>query len=305
MDRKLLDRYARGECSEAERREVEQWLHGEDELPAGSPQPVHRGEEIWRQLEVRTSLSRRPRKLYTILGTAAAVLFVLFTSIYLFRKPASEAKWIVVDNPSGKQLTLTLPDSSVIHLTGGSSIAYPERFRREIRFIKGEAYFSVHGNPERPFLVNTPDSSRILVLGTEFNLRWPLQITLMTGKVAYQKGAGQQILLPGEQLTLVDGSVHKERIVHPERAGAWKDGVLWFDRTPINEVLAQIQRYYGITFSGMDAVEQQELSGKFKDQPLDQVLRIISQSTDIAFRRQGRNVTITKKSKTSHHHEFQ
>ncbi len=311
MDRELLDRYARGECTGAECRQVEQWLQGEEELPAASTQAIQRGQEIWGLLEARASETPPSRKrlhiAYITAGLAAAVLLAFLVPAHLFRKPAPAASeaWAFVNNPPGKLLKLTLPDSSTIHLAGGARIAYPKRFandRREIRFIDGEAYFSVHADPARPFLVNTAEDSKILVLGTEFNLkqpnsRQPLQITLMSGKVAYQKGSGQEVLLPGEQLTVIHGNIRKRHIAHPESAGAWKDGILWFERTPIREVFEQIQQYYGVTFSGMETVEQQELNGRFNRQPLDQVLRIISQSTNISFDRKGNEVRIIKKSK--------
>jgi ferric-dicitrate binding protein FerR (iron transport regulator) len=310
MDRELLDRYARGECTGAECRRVEQWLQGEEELPTTSAQAIQRGQEIWRLLEARTSETppsrKRLRIVYIAAGLAAAVLPAFFVPTHLFRKPAPVAReaWAFVNNPPGKLLKLTLPDSSTIHLAGGARITYPKRFandRREIRFIDGEAYFSVHPDPARPFLVNIAEDSKILVLGTEFNIKQPdagqpLQITLMSGKVAYQKGTEQEILLPGEQLTSIHGNIRKRHIANPQSAGAWKDGILWFERTPIKEVFEQLQRHYGVRFSGIATVEEQELNGRFDRQPLDQVLGIISQSTDISFERQGSEVCIVKKS---------
>lgn len=296
MDRKLLDRYLKGDCTEAERLQVEAWLQKEDALPATPPRNTLHGKQIWLQLKTRINGNRRfPRKTLTI--AAAAMLLVLLAVTQLVRKPA-EPEWITVDNPSGKQLTLTLPDNSIIHLAGGTTLSYPRKFtgtQREVRFIKGEAYFSVHANPQMPFVVSNPDSSKILVLGTEFNVRLPLQITLISGKVAWKKGTEQQTLLPGEQLSLINGNASKQHVTNAQLTGAWKDGVLWFDRTPVAEVLDRIERYYGIRFSGEENVEQQEISGKFIRQPLDEVLRIIGQTMGISFQREERNVKIINK----------
>lgn len=308
MDHRLLNRYLRGECSEAEKDAVERWLREEEELPPVSPQAEDTGAHIWQGLEsqINTATNRRayvPRILL-VAGTAAAVVLAAIGMwLHFVGSPHEAEKWTRVDNPAGKLLTITLPDSSIVHLAGGSCISYPSKFAdtlREVRFHQGEAYFSVQHDIHRPFRVSTGSSNGIRVLGTQFNLRQrtkdePLQITLTKGKIAYQTAEKTYVLAPGDQITDSGGKINQGRAANLRQATAWVDGTLWFEDTPIGEVFATLQSHYSITFSGMEHVEAQNITAKFQRQPLDKVLRMLGQSTGLVFARTGNNVAIAKK----------
>ena len=83
-----------------------------------------------------------------------------------------------------------LPDGSMAHLYYNSRVIYPKDFlenHRNVRIKKGEVYFDVERNPERPFVISARDA-RIEVLGTSFNVNtnFPdqkVEVYVQSGKV--------------------------------------------------------------------------------------------------------------------------
>lgn len=308
MDKELVERYLRGTCTETEKHSVEEWLHKDDELPPAPPADNSVKDQHWLQLEarIREKPAKRPairRLIWTLSSAAALLLLALGIGIFRSTSTPKPLEWVQVDNPMGKRSTLTLPDGSVVQLAGGSSIMYPKQFAdtlREVRFLQGEAYFTIHRDMHLPFVVHTGETEYIRVLGTEFNVRHadgyhPLQITLIQGSIAYHTATQHFQLVPGEQLTSSGGELAKQQLADTGPVFAWTTGTLWFAETPLQEVFSRLEQHYGVTFSGTGTVEHQLLTGKFTRESLDRVLRVISQSTDIVFTRKGRQIVISKK----------
>jgi len=82
-------------------------------------------------------------------------------------------KLIERDNNTNAPLIVVLPDGSKITLSKNSKISYPEQFaqleKREV-FLRGEAFFEVTRNPQKPFFVFA-DGLVTKVLGTKFKVR--------------------------------------------------------------------------------------------------------------------------------------
>ena len=65
-----------------------------------------------------------------------------------------------------------LPDGSVVWLNAGTTLRYPTVFKKDNRSVelKGEAYFEIQADQERPFYVNTQNGLSVYVYGTKFNV---------------------------------------------------------------------------------------------------------------------------------------
>ena len=66
----------------------------------------------------------------------------------------------------------TLPDGSFVTLNKNSSIHYPKKFpgrKRNIE-LKGEAFFTVTPDKEKPFVISVNDVT-VTVVGTSFNIK--------------------------------------------------------------------------------------------------------------------------------------
>jgi ferric-dicitrate binding protein FerR (iron transport regulator) len=90
-------------------------------------------------------------------------------------QPIDDVKPVTANNslatPRAGQYQVTLPDGTRAWLNAASSIEYPTSFgpkERRVR-IKGEVYFEVSHNKNKPFIAET-EGQEIQVLGTHFNV---------------------------------------------------------------------------------------------------------------------------------------
>lgn len=319
MDHKLLERYFRGDCAPEENERVAQWLSQQDEdLPEaqlGTRNNTSIQTELWSNLNTRISADQQKRSVINSLNpqflriiSIAALIFISASVAYLFikQRPAKETilSWKQVKTEPGKQLTITLSDGSSVQLNGGSVFEYPSQFSktsRSVKMIRGEGYFSISTDVNRPFKVNTPGKSSIQVLGTQFNVKLKpvsqsLDITLIHGKIAFTTPDNRLLMKPGEQLLYDTGNkkVNSTKMVDTDLIKAWKDGIMWFKDTPILEVFAELEQYYGVKFIHNRKIEQQNFNGKFNRKSLSEVLKLIQYSTDLKFTIDGSNITVYK-----------
>nr|WP_254229162.1 FecR domain-containing protein [Agrobacterium salinitolerans] len=102
---------------------------------------------------------------------------------------------------------LSLEDGSRISLNTDTAIAvhYSQKERR-ITLLRGEAYFDVAKNPERPFVVED-GALTAKALGTHYSVRTgngalPQEVQVEEGRVEVTTGAETAVLTPGEAVTL-------------------------------------------------------------------------------------------------------
>ena len=149
-----------------------------------------------------------------------------------------------------------LPDGSTVTIGAASAIevAFSER-RREVRLIKGEAYFDVEPDKDRPFLVDA-NGTLVRVLGTEFNVSLEqnaVDIAVSEGRVEIIKASNsdvinesdiKHVLTAGQRVTSPStGRVEPVKAIEIEQVASWRHGELvWID-TPIFSIIEDLNRY--------------------------------------------------------------
>lgn len=205
----------------------------------------------------------------------------------------------------GEEYQLALADGTQVWLNSESVLKYPVTFsgnKREVE-LKGEAYFEVAHNAEKPFLVSTTEMN-VTVLGTCFNISaYPddeaVHTTLVEGRVKVYNNIGErseEILSPNQQFVYskTDNQVHVD-IVNAKFYSAWKDGAFTFVDEPLSSIMKKLERWYDIRifFQGQD-VQSLRFSGKLKRfETCNEVLEVISKTSHVNFEIRGdRNVII-------------
>ena len=188
---------------------------------------------------------------------------------------------------------ITLSDGTEIWLNSDSRLEYPGQFaanERRVR-VSGEAYFKVHRDTNRPFIVETPRQS-VTVLGTEFNVSAypsePESTTLASGSVSVSPQAGTPTtLVPGEQAVLDSIthtlSVHK---VNVNDVISWKNGIISIENLSLSEILKIVSRAYNVDFvSAIPPSEDIVLRGSVSsEESLEVFLSVLSKIADINFK---------------------
>lgn len=200
----------------------------------------------------------------SIVKYAAVILFIFgFYSIYYYfivsdqyNKEEKRIEYTVHANPPGKKTKYKLPDGSVVFLNSSSSIEYVKTFNGEERkvHLKGEAYFEVAENIEKPFIV-VSNGITTTALGTIFNINaYPgyeiVRVSLLEGKVEIQNpidGGLPILLLPGKELHVNSKqNTYTEKSFNTASVVGWKEGRLVFIHSDFEKVKLSLERWFGV-----------------------------------------------------------
>lgn len=177
---------------------------------------------------------------------------------------------------AGEQRAVTLPDGSRVTLNTESAIALDfVKGQRDVRILKGEAYFDVRSGSPIPFRV-AGHFGDVEVRGTAFSVKLDDRednVVLSRGAVDVASRTQPQehaLLSPGEMVSVTATSISPVRKIDTERSLAWLEGRIIFDDQPLGDVLNDLRRYYsGRIFVANSAIERVAVSGNYKlDQPL-------------------------------------
>lgn len=238
--------------------------------------------------------SSKKLSLRTILKYAAIILPLVIASSILL----NGVKWDIFSNnnycniivPKGQIQEIVLADGTKIWLNADSELKYPKEFKGNSRkvYLKGEAYFSVTKNKQKPFIVNS-DLMEIKVLGTEFNLSCyenskNVKATLYEGKIAYVTKDNEGVLEPGFQVILDKASNEVEvKKVNVSQFTSWKDGIYIFDEIRVEDLAVKIARWYNIeVIIKSDSVKEMKFTGAMeKKMPVDFIKELLEETNSV------------------------
>ncbi len=313
----LLAKYFANNITKAEKREVELWRDASDE----NQKHFNHYQQLWNrasrvvdmddgQVEValkavkkRMSFNNVKKTNWRIIWQVAAMLIVSvgLTVIYHIVGNVGDSSDIrfamqEVTAITGGSTELKLPDGSNVHLFSGSKLLFPVEFSSKERQVQlvGEGFFEVVHNTQSPFIVRTAQLN-IKVLGTSFNVRAygdVVETVLVEGKVALeQEVAGHTqvlgTLIPNQRS--IYNHVSKSLVVvdehDVEKYTGWIAGRLIFDGTPLAEVVRQLEKWYHVKIKIIDdRIKTYKITGEFKEEPLEEVLKLIQLTSPIEYK---------------------
>lgn len=205
--------------------------------------------------------------------------------------------------PNGGEYRMVLEDGTIVWMNSASTIEIPEHFDRAERRVrlKGEAYFEVKSDVNRPFYVEAGQAC-IQVLGTKFNLSAyqddsQVTTTLVSGKVRVGNAGGKQVILePGEQAISAGEEIMVKK-VDPTHVISWVNGRFKFENARLEDIVKQIIRWYDVSIY----FEREELKdihfsgGMLKFRPLKDLVEMIELSSPVRFRVKGKDIIISEK----------
>jgi transmembrane sensor len=181
----------------------------------------------------------------------------------------------------GERSLVMLADGSKVTLNTASAVHadYSGRERR-VTLVRGEAFFDVAKDPNRPFVVSA-GSHQVIAVGTAFDVRLQdsaVKVTLVEGKVrvlrfldptatptAQVKPVSAVTLEAGSTLVGRDDGADQLERLDPARATSWRTGNLVFDGERLADVVAEMNRYSRQKFViGNPALAERRISGVFE-----------------------------------------
>lgn len=211
-------------------------LRDDPELNAGLPQ-------------VRKAVRRRARWRWS--GAVAAVLLVAVVGILVRQHYAVDYYQTTI----GAQRVVHLQDGSTLMLNTDSRVGVRySRGQRDLFLDRGEAFFMVAKNPQRPFVVHVRDSE-VRAVGTAFNVALragDVRVAVTQGivEVKAEDASGRQRkvarMLPGEGIDYTATDPQSNSGVAPvnlEKVTAWQTNRIYFDNDRLDDAIAEYNRY--------------------------------------------------------------
>ncbi len=320
-----------GSSSMAERAEMAKWMSSEDaerdskEAWESASKDIDSSlkNKIWNDIRLKIKnahteptparhISRH--RIYSIPKVAAFIAVILcstFTTHFLYsnfieQKESTASNLYTFEVESGQKGSMRLADGTVVYLNAASKISFAGNYNSKNRVVKldGEAYFKVAKNPNKKFIV-TCNGVDIEALGTEFNVKaYPtdsiITTTLAKGKVKVYNNKHSVTLLPQGVATynMRHQTIKKSTIDNIEIADFWRKGQLVFDADPLSSIAQTIQRMYNVKLYIKDTkLKNMKFTGTIRNNSLDNVLDVMSQSYPLTYTITDSVITISAKNK--------
>lgn len=274
VDKQMLKKMLAGQCNTQETDYINRYLT----TPEGKAMLNELLEESWEEsatfempetevdrlaTELTTHIANNTAKakaanMRTIITRCAAVLLAAICAWAAIRQVQTKPQPQIVQmiekvNPYGKRSSFMLDDSTMIYLGAGSRLRYPVSFKGNIREVSlyGEAYFEVKHDVTKPFIIKT-GAVNTRVLGTTFKItafkNHALKVAVTSGKVSVGRNKAKPlaILTPGRQLEYTEGTPPTVTNISVDGVARWKQGTLVFNHTPLNDLMEEVGRWYGL-----------------------------------------------------------
>ncbi|WP_279381567.1 FecR domain-containing protein [Pseudomonas sp. 30_B] len=228
------------------------WLAASD----GNARAYQRVRDAWQspllstaaaRLEQRLAAAPRRRRRWKPLATAAVLVLavgVALQSDLLLRLRADHLTAV------GERQNLDLADGSRVLLNTDTALSsHVDEQQRIARLYRGEAYFDVAHDRDRPFEVEA-GPVQVTVRGTAFAVRYlgdEAEVSVQRGEVDLRTplddarvslGAGDSIRV-GPQ-----GFGERQHSADWQAQLAWVKGRMVFENCPLSQVLTELRRYY-------------------------------------------------------------
>lgn len=263
-----------------------------DHAGANAVQVEFDADEAWNKVKSQLTkhdgkvipISRTPY--FTPLRIAATVFLVIGLSLVIYLKTAPPVQTLaVVSEITTRQDTL--PDGSTAFLNKNTELNFEYNPREKTRKVnlKGEAYFTVKHEEEKPFII---EADEILVrdIGTEFNLKaYPdkdtIEIVVTHGEVQfYTKDDPGLNLKAGEKAIYSKRTKEFYRIEKPDtNTLAYKTKVFSFNNTDLRSVVTLLNEVYNSKISlASESLYACRLTANFKEDNPEIIVEVIAET---------------------------
>jgi transmembrane sensor len=246
-----------------------------------------------------------PRRRWAVAAVAAGIGALALGVAWNLYKQKEETRF---QTAIGEQAAVALPDGSSFDLNTNSRIwvDYSQR-RRVIRLERGEAFFKVAHDTQRPFWVRAGDYW-VRAVGTAFNVYLTptgVQVTVSEGTVNVVNATANEsppadVAITGSVAAVTAGEqadVHgRAEVIHElnsallSRRLAWRKSSLDFQNQPLGEVVNELMRYTTLKIEfDDDALRQLPVGGTFQTGPegAEALLTMLHDGFGTTIRRDG------------------
>lgn len=257
-----------------------------------------------RKLERRSLWGQLVARPVMVMTLIASLSIIIVGSWYSFG-PISPDEPLVYATRVGASDVIDLADGTRVELNTDSELEvhYTETLRK-VRVIRGEAFFNVAHNKERPFVVYA-GNRQVRAVGTAFSVKHdkqdfevivtegvvavePVKVPIPLTKQKVQDNesevvsndaepvlmtANQVIQMHTSQKVIVASAIVSRTPRDMQRQLSWREGLFDFSETPLAEVVAEMNRYTTRTIEIADPdIASVEFGGIFRTNEVDALI---------------------------------
>ncbi len=304
-----LAKYLSGEMSGAELNEFEEEIAGSEEIKimiekmkkqwtaleefqdTKTPDTTKAWAKLHNRLENEKLIplqaaAVKNRLMSRLIRVAAVIIVMLGTAavIYFTTYHKSGQEMVQVNTGSeANTLIKTLTDGSVIYIAQNSLFSFPKEFEENSRNValKGEAFFDITPNPDKPFIIET-DEALIQVLGTSFNVKTKngtdFELVVNRGKVKVtlkNNHSHSEMVVAGEKITTNKDILVKSKYV-PDSDFPWYKQRMHFKDETLRNIINVLNRNFNTTFVIADKeIGSRKLTVTFNNETAETMTELI------------------------------
>jgi transmembrane sensor len=203
----------------------------------------------------------------------------------------------------GEHVRVELPDGSEMILNTNSElkVSFDEHVRR-IDLLRGEAFFNVIKDPQRPFVV-VGDDNVVTAVGTAFSVfkqNGTVKVLVSEGIVQLQStaskmksgadtdepsGSKSPVYLERGQMGVFSETRLEVEAISTEKVEqqlSWRQSMLVFDGESLSQVMAEFQRYTQTRLIVDDSIADLRVGGYFRSDDIEGMLTSLQSNFKVA-----------------------
>jgi len=226
--------------------------------------------------------------LYYSARVAAVMIIGILTGLGIYFLTDKMNKVQLITQAGSKEVQLN--DGSVVTLNANTKLKYPLHFRGRSRKVtlRGEAYFSVHPDQTKPFIIDMGDA-KVEVVGTSFNIKAygksnNIEVTVNSGTVVFSGSDNEKIILKAGEKGIYFKNLNQLTKLNNDNFNylSWKTKKLIFQNNSLSDIVNTLNDVYhaNIVLSDEHLIKCR-VTSSFDNQTLDEVLSVLKATLDL------------------------
>jgi transmembrane sensor len=205
----------------------------------------------------------------------------------------------------GDRQAISLSDGSQVELNTQTTVrTQVDAHARHVWLEKGEAFFDVKPDAKRPFVIHA-SGHRVVVLGTKFSVRSEqgrLEVAVLEGRVRVEPlqanprkppvvvlGGAMLFSKPAGTVVAVNA---RDKVAN---ALSWRNGILVFDQSTLQDAAEQFNRYNRRQLVVTDPETAQiRIGGSFDATGVDAFARLLHSGFNLRVERRGDEIRVSQ-----------
>lgn len=245
---------------------------------------------------LRSSFVRIAAAGLILLGLGSASLYMNYNGYF-------SKKITVTTGINDKNIVVALSDGSKVTMNRNSEFSYRESFgkhRRDVK-LKGEAFFEISPDKEKPFIIDAGKAT-VKVVGTSFNVitenpEAAVEVYVKTGKVLLSDIDNlKSISLEPEYIGKIGSAISDKSVNNNPNYMSWNTGRLEYTGQKLDVVFKDLKRVYNMDIVADDnSILENPWTSPIDSAKEETIIQLFCVSFNLSYSKDGNVYHLNKK----------